>query len=124
MIEYQLKTGIVELVNEHETITPGHVHYLPHRAVVREDKTRTKVRVVFDASASSSNSYFPSYGSLNSCLYAGPSLTASLFGVLLRFRMYNYAFVADIEQAFLQILLHPSNRNIVRDSYGSKILIP
>ena len=116
VIDYQLKTGIVELVNESEPTQHGHVHYLPHRAVVRDDKSSTKVRVVFDASASSDtyNSSFPSFGSLNSCLYAGPSLTKSLFGVLLRFRVYNFAFVADIEKAFLQISLHPSHRDFAR----------
>ena len=112
VIDYQLKTGIVELVDENEPTIAGHVHYLPHRAVVRDDKASTKVRVVFDASSSSKFGFPP--GFLNSFLYAGPSLTSSLFGVLLRFRLYNYAFVADIEKAFLQILLHPSDRNFVR----------
>ena len=46
---------------------PGKVCYLPHTAVVRQDKETTKVRVVFDGSAKSSE--FPS---LNECLYAGP----------------------------------------------------
>ncbi|XP_065658112.1 uncharacterized protein LOC136082626 [Hydra vulgaris] len=30
---------------------PGKVHYLPHRAVLRDDKETTKLRVVFDGSA-------------------------------------------------------------------------
>jgi len=29
----------------------GSVHYLPHRPIVREDKTTTKIRTGFDASA-------------------------------------------------------------------------
>ena len=52
IIDYQLETGIVEIVPADEISTQmGQVHYLPHKAVVRKDKTSTKVRVVFDASA-------------------------------------------------------------------------
>lgn len=87
---------------------PGHVHYLPERAVVREDKTTSKVRVVFDNSFSATNSLV---GSLNSFLYTGPSLTRWLFGVLLRFRMFKFGFVPDIGKAFLQIILNPAHRD-------------
>ena len=37
-----------------------------------------------------------------------------MFGVLLRFRTFNFGFVADIEKAFLQIVLDPSHRDFVR----------
>ena len=52
--------------------------------------------------------------SLNDCLYPGPSLTATSFGILLRFRIHNIAFVGDIEKAFLLIGLHPSHKEFVR----------
>ena len=45
------------------------VFYLPHHAVIREDKQTTKTRVVFDASERDLNGV-----SLNSCLEAGPAL--------------------------------------------------
>ena len=64
---------------------------------------------MLDASAKANKSR-----SLNDSLYSGPSLTATLFGVLLRFRIHNIAFVGDIEKAFLQIGLHPSHRDFVR----------
>ena len=64
---------------------------------------------MFDASAKVNESC-----SLNDCLYPGHSLTATLFGVLLRFWIHNIAFVGDIEKAFLQIGLHPSHRDFVR----------
>ena len=64
---------------------------------------------MFDASAKANESR-----SLNDCLHPGPSLTATLFGVLLQFRIHNILFVGDIEQVFLQIGLHPSHRDFVR----------
>ena len=87
----------------------GETHYLLHKPVVQDEKATTKLRIVFDASAKANESC-----SLNDCLYPGHSLTATLFGVLLRFRIHNIAFVGDIEKAFLQIGLHPSHRDFVR----------
>ena len=75
---------------------------------MRDEKATSKLRIMFDASAKANESR------LNDCLYPGPSLTATLFGVLLRFRIHNIAFVGDIEKAFLQIGLHPSHRDFVR----------
>ena len=45
--------------------------------------------------------------------YPGPSLTAELFSVLLRFRVLNVAVVSDIEKAFLQISLNSDGRDYV-----------
>ncbi len=66
IIREQLQRGIVEpvSVSEGSTITP---HYLPNHAIVRQDKSTTKVRVVYDASAKVSGS-----PSLNNCLLKGP----------------------------------------------------
>ena len=49
MKEY-LSYGIVERVTDSNA---NYIHYLPHphRAVVRDERETTKVRVVFDASA-------------------------------------------------------------------------
>ena len=107
IVKDQLSTGIVERLNSEDS-TVGEIHYLPHRPVVRSDKKTTKIRMVFDAS---SKTIGPS---LNDCLYPGPSLTESLFGVLLRFRTYRYAFISDIEKAFLQIILDERHRDVVR----------
>ena len=73
----QLKLGILEEVTDPGEV--GHVVYLPHREVIREDKS-TKLRVVFDASAS-----YPGFPSLNDVLYKGPCLTPLIYDMLLRF---------------------------------------
>lgn len=74
-------------------------HYLPHQAVVRQDSLTTKLRVVFDASVK----VRPRCPLLNDCVYIGPSLTAGLFDILLRFRAHKIGVVSDIEKAFLNI---------------------
>ena len=106
IIKSQLESGMIERVVESDS-SVGQIHYLPHRPVIKPEKN-TKVRMVYDAS---SNTTGPS---LNDCLYPGPSLCESLFGVLLRFRINCVAFIADIEKAFLQIKLHPKDKDFVR----------
>ena len=64
--------------------------------------------MVFDAAAKSSNE------SLNSNLYTGPDLLNSLVGVLLRFRRYRIAVVADVEAMFHQVRLRPEDADAVR----------
>ncbi|XP_057302253.1 uncharacterized protein LOC130636526 [Hydractinia symbiolongicarpus] len=108
ILKEQLEQGIIERVTN-DDCTKRQVHYLPHRPVIRDDKPSTKVRMVFDASSKSVG-----LSSLNDCLYAGPSLTEPLYNVLLRFRSHKVAFIADIEKAFLQISLHPTDRDFVR----------
>ena len=62
---------------------PFPVFYLPHRPVVKEMSSTTKVRPVFDASAKG-----PNLVSLNDCLETDPSLIASLAEILIRFRRW------------------------------------
>lgn len=80
-------------------------YYIPHHAVVRRDKTTTKVRVVLDASAKCHNGI-----SLNDTLHAGPNLQADIFVLLLNFRLFEVAMAADIKQMYLRILLQPQHR--------------
>jgi hypothetical protein len=103
----QLERGIIEEVGDSE-VTSNVIHYLPHHAVIRQDKETTKVRVVYDASARSSGP------SLNDCLYTGPKFNQRILEILLRFRSYPVAFIADIEKAFLMISVNPRDRDVLR----------
>ena len=107
IIKEQLLNGTIEQVLSHKSKV-GLVHYLPHRPVIREDKATTKMRIVFDASATISGP------SLNDCLHSGPSLTTLLNGVLIRFRVNKIAFIADIEKAFLNISISEKHRDFIR----------
>ena len=73
------------------------MHYLPHHAVIRQDKSTTTLSIVYDASARSTGP------SLNECLYTGPPLHKKILDLLLRFRTQSIALVADIKKAFLMI---------------------
>ena len=44
-----IKEGILEDAINKRNVT--NCHYLPHRPIVREDRSTTKIRIVFDASA-------------------------------------------------------------------------
>lgn len=66
-------------------------YYLPHHAVLKESSITTKLRVVFDGSASSSSGL-----SLNDILYRGPKVQPDLVDILLRFRMHSVVITADI----------------------------
>jgi hypothetical protein len=105
IIRDQLSKGIVEQVKDLKEDPEVPVHYLPHHAVIRQDKETTKLRVVYDASARSSGP------SLNDCLHTGPKFNQK---ILLRFRSYPIALVADIEKAFLMISIAPEDRNVLR----------
>ena len=107
IIHDQIKRGIVEVVEDPDD-TPEMIHYLPHHAVIHQDKKTTKVRIVYDASARSSGP------SLNDCLHAGPKFNQRILEILLRFRSYSIALVADIEKAFLMISMSPKDRDVLR----------
>ena len=86
------------------------IHYIPHHAVVREDSSTTRLRIVYDASARTKKSD----SSLNDCLLKGPTTLQEIPGILMRFRMHPIGLVADIEKAFLQVGLHLPDRDVCR----------
>lgn len=55
VIKTQAKQGTVELVEDSESSNVPGMHYLPHHAVIRQDKTTTNRRVVYDASTKTSD---------------------------------------------------------------------
>ena len=83
--------------------------YLPHHAVFHEDKVTIKCRIVFDARSKTSDEV-----SLNSCLLKGPKLQPDLVHVLIRFRCYRIAMMADIKKMLCQICLLKKEQNCHR----------
>ena len=106
VIRNQLETGIIEEATE--PAVTGEVTYLPHRTISKEDRQTTKLRVVFDASAKNAGPC------LKDCLYKGPCLVPILYDMLVRFRINNVAIVADIMQAFLQVIVAAEDRDYLR----------
>jgi len=91
VIKDQVSSGIIEAVPENDD-SQAPSHFLPHHGVIRTDRETTKLRVVFDGSAKSDNST----ASINECLEQGPNLVPHLFGIVVKFRSYPIAVVADI----------------------------
>jgi hypothetical protein len=102
MNEY-LKLQHMELVSN---IPDDHFSYLSHHAVINENSTTSRVRVVFDASARSSTGL-----SLNDNLLNGPVIQQDLFSILLRFRSFQYVLTGDIAKMYQQIVMHPADAN-------------
>ena len=82
---------------------------LPHHAVVKPDRTTTKVRVVFDGTAKVKKKG----PALNQLLIPGPNLNPDIMAVLLRIREEEIAWTADLEKAFHSILLAEEDSEVV-----------
>ena len=108
VIKDQLDREIVEIVADPSLSNSDQTHYLPHHGVVRQDKTTSKLRIVYDASARTNGP------SLNDCLYTGPSFGQSIFDILLRFRLHRVALAGDIEKAFLMVSVDEKDRDSLR----------
>ena len=110
----QLKIKYCEFLNEYKElkylslVQNKHLvvsgFYLPHHAVMKEDSTTTKIRVVYDGSAKTSSGV-----SLNEPLMVGPTIQEDLFSSLTRFRSHRYALTPDIEKMYQQVLVHPDD---------------
>ena len=104
---HQIESGIVEVVEVPALIEGDKVHYVPNHAVIRQDKQTTKLRIVYDASAKSHGL------SLTECLHIGPKFNQRIFEILLRFRLHNSGFIADVEKAFLMISICKHDRDVL-----------
>ena len=102
-----LDAGHAELVPPAEQDNPH--FYLPMHSVVKQSSTSTKLRVVFDGSATSSSG-----ASLNSLLRIGPTLQSPLADTLMRFRTYPVALTADISKMYRAIELSLPDRDLHR----------
>eukprot|EP00731_Ephydatia_muelleri_P035515 Em0131g2a len=86
-IQEQIRRGIVEVVNSSDIGPIGTTHYLPHHAVIKEDKQTTKLR---------------------------PTFGQNIMDILLRFRIHRVAVIADIEKAFLMVSVSKEDRDALR----------
>ena len=96
-INHYMKEGYAREI----TIDDDHaekINYLLHHLVFRTDKSATKCRAVFDASAANQEGI-----SLNDCLLPGPELQPDLVSVLRRFRLHRVAMMTDVRKMFLQV---------------------
>jgi Reverse transcriptase (RNA-dependent DNA polymerase) len=78
--------------------TTDQAYYIPHHAVLKQDSITTKLRVVFDASAKSTNGK-----SLNDNMLVGSNLQDKLSEILVRWRKHKIVYTADIEKMYRQI---------------------
>ena len=99
VVEEYFNLDHAEAVPQNE-LCAGNVYYMPHHGVVRESSSTTKLRVVFDASAKTSNGL-----SLNDCLMVGPKIQDDLVDILLRFRTHPIGISADIAKMYRQVKL-------------------
>ncbi|XP_003370011.1 Pao retrotransposon peptidase superfamily [Trichinella spiralis] len=107
VIKNYMDRGWIEETDESDGI-PGKTWYLPHHAVYRDDKTTTRCRIVFDASAKYQGT------SLNDFLEPGPPLQNQILDILIRFRRFKIGVKADISKMFLQIRLDPEDKDVSR----------
>ena len=109
IIEDQVKKGIIEKI-DNNTVEGEVKHDILHHGVIKPNNRTKKLRIVYDASAEAKKTNL----SLNESLYQGPVILEDLCSLLLRFRTYDTAIVADIEKAFLQINLQEQDRDVTR----------
>nr|XP_042908116.1 uncharacterized protein LOC122271313 [Parasteatoda tepidariorum] len=109
IINEHIREGIVERVEMDldKNINTG--YFLPHHAVVREQKDSTKVRVVFDGSSKGKGEL-----SLNDCLDCDPNLNPDLLKIILRFRLHKIAICADIQRAYLEVGIAEQDREFLK----------
>jgi len=82
-------------------------YFLPYHCVIKEDSSTTKLRVVFDGSATSSSGY-----SLNGVLMEDPVILPKLFQILLRFRSHPVSITEDICKMYLCVRVQPEDSNL------------
>ncbi|GBN35304.1 hypothetical protein AVEN_173055-1 [Araneus ventricosus] len=89
-------------------------YYMPHHGVFKPDSTSTKLSVVFNASSPTTTGK-----SLNDALFSG-EINEDVFNIMLRFRKHQIVLIADIHQMFRQILIDPSQRDLLRILWKAK----
>ena len=107
-MENLIQKGYARKMTEEEAVRRSQrTWYLPHHGVFHPQK-QGKIRVVFDVASLHDGV------SLNNQLLHGPDLTNNLLGILLSFRQYPIALVADIEGMFNQVKVPPEDSDALR----------
>ena len=107
-MQIMINDGYAEAVPEAElNLSDGSVWFIPHHPVVSETRPG-KVRIVHDCAATLAGV------SLNNQCFQGPDLVNKLMHVLLRFRQYEVAVMADIQAMYMQVKVPPRDRNALR----------
>ena len=78
---------VEDVTTASEGSTP--IHYLPHHAVICNDRETTKLCIVYDASAKQEGK-----PSLNDCLLVGPKFNQKILDILIRFCAHRIALTA------------------------------
>ncbi|XP_055612527.1 uncharacterized protein LOC129759139 [Uranotaenia lowii] len=108
--EYLELNHMTEVIaeNEEDSLMPP-PYYMPHHHVLRPESSTTKLRVVFDASATTSSGI-----SLNQALMVGPVLQEDLLSIVLRFRLHRIAITADVAKMYRMIDVSTEDRRLQR----------
>ena len=110
------KLDHAEVVPKEDLLMPH--YYMPVHGVVKDSSTTTRMRPVFDASATTTTG-----NSFNDQLLPGPSLYPFVSDLLLQFWLHPIAMSADIGKMFRQIHLAEEERDfhrfLVWNSQGS-----
>ena len=103
-IEKMISNGYAEPVLD-DAMCADRCFYLPHHAV---RKNEDKIRIVFDCASKCKGV------SLNTMCLQGPDLFCRLFDVLIRFREFPFALMADITAMYNQIKIPTRDRDALR----------
>ncbi|XP_013168595.1 PREDICTED: uncharacterized protein LOC106118482 [Papilio xuthus] len=90
---------IYEKTTEERDLRDAYDVYLPHHAVIKEQKQTTRGRVIFDASSKGENDV-----SLNNNMLVGPTLQSDLRNILVRGRYHRVCTVAELFNMYRQVV--------------------
>jgi hypothetical protein len=98
---------------------PAENNYIfPHHAVLKPTSSTTKLRVVFDGSALTSNGL-----SINNVTKTGPNVQSDYLQILMRFRFWKYAFTCDVKKMYRQIQGSQLSTTVSNDFVARKSII-
>jgi hypothetical protein len=110
-MQEHIHDGVVEKVDPLVAAMGKPVFYLPHHLA----QFPKKPRIVWNASVKDANGR-----SLNDLQPTGPNLIPEIGGLLMRFSRHRYVIMGDIKGMFLNIMLHPNDRDAHRFFWRSE----